>query len=90
MNMSSQFDYSRGGFRFTKGFKISDGIRFDEVTVFVPSIRTGRPEKTVSTQIRRRRTRRLIRVYTVYHPFGTFRHKHRENNELVEILGGAR
>ena len=38
-----------------------------ETDVITSSIWTDRPIQTVKTQIRRRRTRRLIRVYTVCH-----------------------
>ena len=38
---------------------------FSLYNVFTVSIRTDRPGQTVLTQMRRRRTRRLIRVYTV-------------------------
>ena len=43
------------------------GVRFDQITVYTLRIRKGRPEQTVKTLIRRRRTRRLIRVYIVCH-----------------------
>ena len=41
-------------------------------TVFTIYIRTDRPEQTVETQMRRRRTRRLIWVYTVCHSSSNF------------------
>ena len=37
----------------------------DKTTLFIVNIQTGRLEQTVQTQIRRRRTRRLIRIYTI-------------------------
>ena len=46
-------------------------------TVFTLSIRTDTPAQSVYTKIRRRRTRRLIRVCTVYHSSNSFKHMNR-------------
>ena len=57
---------------------------FDRTTVFTLCIQTDSPEHTAYTQIRRHRTRRLIRVYTVCHSSINFTNIHRQANGLVE------
>ena len=45
-------------------------------TLFTLRVRIDRPEQTVQTQIRRQRTRRLIRVYTVCYSSSNFSTHH--------------
>ena len=66
-----------------RGLKFLRWVPIAPVTL---NIRTERSEQTMQTQIRRRRTRRLIWVYTVCHSVINFRHVLRWLNELAEIL----
>ena len=61
----------RGGSRL-----ISKGARFDQIAVLTLRVRTDRPEPTVNTQIRRCKTRSLIRVYTVCYTPSNSSRKH--------------
>ena len=62
----------RGGSRM-----VSERVQFDQITVLTLCIRKDKPEQTVKTQIRRRKTRRLIRVYTVCPSSSNFKHIHK-------------
>ena len=51
---------------FIKGNEDTKCIICNIITVFTLAIRTCRPEQTIKTKIRRRRTRHLTRVYNVF------------------------
>ena len=67
-NGTIQYDVNFGG----GSSMISKGIRFDKITVLTRRIRKERPELKVKTQIRRHRTRSLIKIYPVCHPLSNF------------------
>ena len=58
------------------------GGRYDHITAFTIRIWSDMPEQTVKTLIRRRRTIRLIRVYTGRHSPNNFTFTCKETDQL--------